>query len=64
MSECWVCKERAEHFNEKITIARNEAKKQANEQGKTMAILKEGPIFKIIEAYPGIEAFEIVSRYS
>jgi len=51
-------------LNEKINSARAEAKKQANEQGKTMAILKEGAIFTIVEAYPGIEAFEIISRYS
>ncbi len=62
--ECWVCIERSQWLNEKINSARAEAKKQANEQGKTMAILKEGAIFTIVEAYPGIEAFEIISRYS
>jgi|DEB19_MinimDraft_2_1074335.scaffolds.fasta_scaffold03370_4 hypothetical protein len=62
--ECWVCKERSQWLNEKINEARADAKKQANEKGKTMAILKEGPIFTIVEAYPGIEAFEVISRYS
>lgn len=64
MADCWVCKERGEWLNEKINAARTEAKKKAHEEGKTMAILKEGCIFKIVEAYPGIEAFEIISRYS
>jgi hypothetical protein len=65
MSEqCWICKDRGEWMNEKINAARKQAKEKAHEQNKTMAIIKEGAIFKIVEAYPGIDAFEIISRYS
>jgi hypothetical protein len=50
MSDCWVCKQKAEWKNELINAAKLKAKLQANEQGKTMAIIKEGCNYTIITA--------------
>jgi hypothetical protein len=64
MSDCWVCNQKAEWKNEKLNIARKEAQLQAHEQGKTMAIIKNGCLYEVKEAYPGIAAVEIVSKHS
>lgn len=50
MADCWICKQKAEWKNELINAARLKAKLQANEQGETMAIIKEGCTYTIIAA--------------
>lgn len=50
MADCWICEQKAEWKNNLINAARLKAKLQANEQGNTMAIIKEGCNFTIVAA--------------
>jgi len=66
MAECWICIQKAAWKNEKINAARAAAKLQANEQGQTMAIYKEGCNYKIIASSSipaGAKAIEHISQY-
>jgi len=40
MSDCWVCKQKAEYRLEKLKTARESASKKAQDEQKTMAIWK------------------------
>ena len=48
--DCWICKEKNNWKQDKLKAAIALAKKQANEQGKTMAIIKEGCNYRIVAA--------------
>lgn len=50
MSDCWICKQKAEYKLEKLNAARLAAKQQANEQGQTMAIIQEGFNYRVVRA--------------
>ena len=46
MSECWICKQKAEYRREKLTNARLMAMQKAKDEEKTMAIWKQGYEYK------------------
>lgn len=61
---CWICKEKAEWKRQKLDAARIEAKQKAVEIGETMAIVREGCLYKVIKAgEPGDNVIEFVSKY-
>lgn len=43
--DCWVCKQKAEWRQEKLTAVRNEAKTMAG----TVAIVRNGCIYSVVE---------------
>lgn len=66
MSYCWYCKQKDDYFADKLQSVRQQAKIQASETKQTMAIIKEGPIFKIfpVEAIPpGSATVEFISKH-
>ena len=50
MSYCWYCEQKDAYFTDKLQSVRQQAKIRARETKQTMAIIKEGPIFKIFPA--------------
>lgn len=61
MRYCLKCKQ--EWRNEKLQAVRDEAKRIAIETNETMAILKEGPIYKIVKASGATNAIEYISKH-
>ena len=62
MGFCQKCKD--EWKAEKLHAARSEAKRIAIETNETMAILKEGPIYKIVKATDAPKGAEYISKYN
>lgn len=46
MKPCWKCKQKAEWLREKLNVAREAAKKMAQDEKKTVAIWKEASEYK------------------
>lgn len=46
MSNCWRCDAKSEYFDNKKQLAIEEAEKKARDEKITIAIWKEGPIYK------------------
>jgi hypothetical protein len=46
MKTCWLCEQKAEHAQERLKTAQVEAQKKADYEKTTIAIWKEGPIYK------------------
>lgn len=65
MSDCWICKQKAEWKKERLTAARKQAQQQANETGLTMAIVRTSGcdyiIFEATEAN-GLKIIEYISE--
>ena len=49
MAECWICIQKAQYKLQKINAARAEAKLQSNELEQTMAVIKKGVRYEVIE---------------
>ena len=65
MSDCWVCKQKAEYRLEKLKTARESASKKAQDEQKTMAIWKEGCQYKYgePESAGSNKIIEYISQY-
>ena len=61
--DCWICNQRGAWNAEKLNTAIAAAKLQANEQGETLAIIKEGCIYKAIPAATAIRDGSSVIQY-
>lgn len=64
--DCWVCKQKKDWKSEQLKAIRATAKQKANEQNETMAIIKEGCIYRVIKAsdLEDLNGAEFVSKYS
>jgi len=64
MSDCWVCKQKAEWKQEKISKVREEAKQRSAATGKTVAIVQKGCLYEMIENFEGLKVKEYISANS
>lgn len=61
--ECWRCKQKREHFRQKLEAARLEAKEKVLDFGETMVIIKEGCDYLVKKASEvTIKGIEYISK--
>lgn len=61
MSDCWVCKQKAEWKQQKLNQAREEAKQLSAATGKTVAIIQNGCLYEVKENFEGSQVKEYIS---